>query len=194
MLGKTKKKKKNKIKFLKKGVLNQEKIGLSDLWIDWMVLFHNCDLLIWILFSFASDSVKNSLCFKLTKSQILSLKNTTMSSDPKPEFICPITQEPMIDPVVCSDGNTYERKGFFFFYFSFVFPRFFADSFKRLNLIAFDVRWSFISFLIFKIFGFVWFFFSTLHFLLNVSQKKKKLLGSFGNVKFSLVLFEKALN
>ena len=26
------------------------------------------------------------------------------------EFVCPITQETMVDPVVASDGNSYERR------------------------------------------------------------------------------------
>ena len=31
------------------------------------------------------------------------------SFDPEGAFLCPITKEVLVDPVVCSDGETYER-------------------------------------------------------------------------------------
>lgn len=33
----------------------------------------------------------------------------THESEPPYDFVCPITQEPMVDPVVIADGHTYER-------------------------------------------------------------------------------------
>ena len=30
--------------------------------------------------------------------------------DPNPAFVCPITNEIFIDPVIAEDGHTYERK------------------------------------------------------------------------------------
>ncbi|CAM9437747.1 unnamed protein product [Discosporangium mesarthrocarpum] len=38
------------------------------------------------------------------------LLNLSFYDDAPQEFICPITQEVMVDPVVCADGHSYERK------------------------------------------------------------------------------------
>jgi hypothetical protein len=40
----------------------------------------------------------------------LAQKVKRLTIDPPADFICPITQEIMLDPVIASDGHTYERR------------------------------------------------------------------------------------
>ena len=37
------------------------------------------------------------------------VSRSAMDGDPPMEFLCPITHEPMVDPVIAADGHSYER-------------------------------------------------------------------------------------
>jgi hypothetical protein len=58
-------------------------------------------------------SLKEQLTKKTIAIQNLEKKTINLSKDAMigfDSFLCPITREPMEDPVICTDGHTYERE------------------------------------------------------------------------------------
>jgi len=60
------------------------------------------------------NNIKNQICNSYSSSYdsniITDILSKIPSFDPLPSFICPISQEIMTDPVILSDGHTYERE------------------------------------------------------------------------------------